>query len=100
MGELKLQRLAEAEFRLEGELSFKSVPVLGDQEGVLFNNGEDTVICDLSGIERSDSAGLALLVSWVRAARSRGKSLRLRAMPEQLLSMVRVSGLEAVLPVE
>lgn len=99
MAELKLLRLAEGEFRLEGELSFKSVPALGDQEGVLFNGG-DTVICDLSGIERSDSAGLALLVSWARAARSRGKSLRLRAIPTQLLSLVRVSGLEAVLPLE
>lgn len=99
MGELKLQRLAEGEFRLVGELSFKTVPTLGDQEGVLFNGG-DTVICDLSGIERSDSAGLALLVSWARAARSRGKSLRLRAIPAQLLSLVRVSGLEAVLPLE
>lgn len=99
MGNLKLQRLAEGEFRLEGELSFKTVPGLGDQDSVLFS-GADTVICDLSGIERSDSAGLALLVSWARAAQSRGKTLRLRAMPAQLLSLVRVSGLEAVLPLE
>jgi phospholipid transport system transporter-binding protein len=99
VGNLKLQRLAEGEFRLEGELSFKSVPALGDQEGVLFS-GADTVICDLSGIERSDSAGLALLVSWARTARSRGKALRLRAVPQQLLSLIRVSGLEAVLPLE
>ncbi|MBI3773829.1 MAG: STAS domain-containing protein [Gammaproteobacteria bacterium] len=99
MSDLKLLRLAEGEFRLEGELSFKSVPILGDQEDVLFNSG-DTVICDLSGIERSDSAGLALLMSWMRAAQHRGRSLRLRAMPAQLLSLVRVSGLEAVLPLE
>lgn len=99
MTELKLQRVASGEFRLEGELTFKTVPDLGEQDNVLFN-GDEIVVCDLNGVGRSDSAGLALLVSWARAARRRGKVLQLRSVPAQLMSLIEVSGLEAVLPLE
>jgi phospholipid transport system transporter-binding protein len=57
------------------------------------------VSIDLSKIKRIDSAGLALLIEWVRQAGKRGQSLRFLNVPEQISAMIRVSGLETVLPI-
>jgi len=49
-------------------------------------------------VQRSDRAGLALLVEWLREARQTGQSVRFFNMPAQMLAMARVSGLDQVLP--
>ncbi len=85
---------------LEGELTFETVPDLLECEGQLFGKGDETVRIDLSRIRRSDSAGLALLVAWTRAARRHGCRLRFVAVPAQLLAMARVSGLAPLLGLE
>ncbi|MAL97997.1 STAS domain-containing protein [Hydrocarboniclastica marina] len=54
---------------------------------------------DLSGVESADSAFMALLLSWIRLCERRGVVLELVAVPEPLLAMARVSGLETILPV-
>jgi len=51
-------------------------------------------------VVRADSAGLALLVEWMRAARRAGRPLRYRAIPPQMLAIARVSSLDQVLPLE
>ncbi len=85
--------------RLEGELSFETVPALW--RAVPFPPaGSGPVVLDLAGVVRTDSAGLALLVEWLRAARRAGRELRLRAMPAQMLAIARVSGLDRILPLE
>jgi len=48
---------------------------------------------DLSGVSASDSAGLALIVDWVRTARAKGVALRLHEVPVQLASIADISGL-------
>lgn len=55
---------------------------------------------DLSGIERTNSAGLALLITWLREARLQEKPVRLLNIPEQMLQIARVSDLEEVLSTE
>lgn len=54
---------------------------------------------DLSLVTRSDSAGLALVVDWIRAARRRGLELDIRGVPRQLAEIARVSGLDSLLGV-
>lgn len=54
---------------------------------------------DLSGVESADSAFMALLLSWIRLCEHRSVVLELVAVPEPLLAMARVSGLETILPV-
>ncbi len=85
--------------RLEGELSFATVPELW-RATPFPPAGEGPVVLDLGGVRRADSAGLALLVEWLRAARRAGRELRLRAMPEQMRAIARVSGLDRILPLE
>jgi phospholipid transport system transporter-binding protein len=52
---------------------------------------------DLSGVTAGDSAGLAVLVEWLSAARARGATLRYEAVPAQILAIARISDLEALL---
>ena len=96
MSEARLDRKASGEFALVGDLSFASVPGLVGLGASLFE-GVDASRLDLSQVARSDSAGLALLVSWVRLARQQGKQLRFEQIPSQLLGMARVSGVDHLL---
>lgn len=92
----QLQRQAPGQFALSGELSFTTVPELVEAGEQLFDGG-DEVSVDLSGVDRSDSAGLALLVSWMRLARRRSKQLNFYGVPEQLLGLARVAGVARLL---
>lgn len=84
---------------IAGELSFASVPQLWLRWRELANGGQ-TLDIDLCAVQRSDSAGLALLIECMRHARQTGQSVRFFNIPPQMLDMARVSGLEAMLPLQ
>lgn len=55
---------------------------------------------DLSAVERSDSAGVALLLEWWRRARERDVALRYLNAPAQMRAIIDVSGLADILPMD
>ena len=55
---------------------------------------------DLSGIEQADSSSLAMLIDWLRTARSQHKDIKFGNMPQFMLDLGRVCGLDTVLPLE
>lgn len=82
---------------VSGPLTFDTVPgVLAETAG-WFRPGAGDVTVDLRAVRRADSAGLALLVEWLRLAKDAGRPLRLVGVPAQLLSIVRVHNLSAAL---
>jgi phospholipid transport system transporter-binding protein len=83
-------------WRIEGELGFKSVAGVLAKAKDLFAGDGNTEI-DLKGVTRADSAGLALLVEWLREAERAGKSISFVNVPVQLLSIARISGLDEIL---
>jgi phospholipid transport system transporter-binding protein len=98
LGAARIER-AEGGYRVVGELSFATVPELqGESAALLVGSGDIEI--DLSGVQRSDSAGLALVLEWMREAQGRGSALKLRNLPEQMRALARLSGLEGLLPVE
>jgi len=52
---------------------------------------------DLAAVQYSSSAGLALLLDWMRAAATNGKQARLSGMPADMRALAHVSGLEEML---
>lgn len=85
------------QYELVGELTFQSVPAIYRQiEQMIKENGE--ILVDLSKVTRSDSAGVAMLVEWVRDARQHGKSIQFYNIPGQMLAIAKVSGLDVILP--
>jgi phospholipid transport system transporter-binding protein len=59
-------------FAVIGDLHLDSVATLWEQSKGLFST-QACVDIDLGGVNRSDSAGVALLVEWLRQARKRGQ---------------------------
>lgn len=82
---------------IHGELSFASVPGVWAQ-WLNLDGGQAGRDIDLSDVQRSDSAGLALLIECLRQTRKTGKSIRFFNIPAQMLAMARVSSLDEVLP--
>jgi len=59
---------------VSGELTFTTVNSVLNEIGRLVGSSFELKI-DLSGVTRSDSAGLALLVHWMRAAKQAKKTV-------------------------
>lgn len=51
---------------------------------------------DLGAVDYSSSAGVALLLDWLRAAMAAGKQLSFANLPVQMGSIIGVSGLETL----
>jgi phospholipid transport system transporter-binding protein len=81
---------------LEGELVFDTVPEVLKHAGADMR-GVAGIRVDLKGVTRADSAGLALLVEWLRESERAGLPIRFINVPVQLLSIARVCGLEEIL---
>lgn len=81
-----------------GVLGFVSVVDL-EARGVQWLRDQAAGQCsvDLAGVTYSSSAGLALLLAWLRAASRFGKTLRIANMPADMAALARVGGLDQFL---
>ena len=52
---------------------------------------------DCSGITRSDSAGLSVLLDWLALAKRDGRSLRYMNLPQELLAIAKISDVDELL---
>ena len=93
----ELERLADGSYCLRGELSFTTVPDVRRVGLETFDAG-DEIRLDLSAVSRADSAGLALLIEWLRYARQTNKTVHYLNMPTQMLEIARTSSLDEILP--
>lgn len=89
---------APGSYLLNGMLTFATATDALIKVEPLF--GQPRLCLDLSGVTRADSAGAGLLVEWLRRARARGCQLRYAHLPEALVAMLRVGGIEGMLPVD
>ncbi len=86
-------------WQLRGQLDMDNVGrLLQASRPLLFADGAAELELDLAAVEHTDSAGLALLVEWLRAARHNDRRIRFRGMPAQMRAMAEVSGLDRILP--
>lgn len=83
-------------FRLEGEVGFGTVMHLLHESHSLFEP-EKRVRLDLAGVERINSAGLALVIEWMREAHRGGWTLEISNEPEELLAVARICDVEHLL---
>ena len=81
---------------LFGELDFETVPSLLDHPDVALKAGKDIRV-DFSEVTRVDSAGLALMIDWMRKAERAGLSITFENVPEQLHSIARICDLDEIL---
>jgi len=97
MTEASIQEGKNGRLEFHGDLNFASVARLWRSQGGGLPE-RDTLDIDLGHVQRSDSAGLALLVECLRHARETGRTIRFFNIPAQMLAIARVSALDEVLP--
>lgn len=96
MTEVRLTANGSGRWLLKGELGFASVPAVLPHPGAEITGTLDIEV-DLKGVTRADSAGLALLVEWLRESERAGQRITFVNVPPQLLSIARVCGLDEIL---
>ena len=85
-------------FVVTGDLGYETVQsLLADGVAQFAGAGTEFEI-DLAGVTQSDSAGLALLIEWLKVADRAGKRVRYTRVPAQLRALARISEIEGILP--
>jgi phospholipid transport system transporter-binding protein len=82
---------------LSGELDHESVLRI-DVEGQQWLRSPAQVQCniELNGVTYASSAGIALLLSWLRVAEQQQKTLHILRAPANLIALAKVGGLEGL----
>ena len=88
----------EGRFKVSGELTFATVTGVLGESRELFTQAGESIEVELQEVGRVDSAGLALLIEWMREAHSQGKSIRFFDLPQQMMAIAAASDLDTILP--
>lgn len=93
MPKLKLTEQAPGHFTVEGNLTFANIDKQSLQS-FKFLKGMDSICIDLSKVQTTDSAGLALMIEWIKQSRMSRVKLSFKNIPAQLLALAKLSGFD------
>lgn len=79
-----------------GNLTMDTVPALF--ETGLQHLAKEDLQLDFSRVESVDSAAVSMLLGWARAAQRTQHELRVKGLPEDLLSLANLYGVAEMLP--
>jgi len=83
---------------VNGPLTFASVPELQERSLGWFASPPGAL--DLGGVERIDSAGIALVIEWARRAKLAGADMRLVNVPPGMTALSKTTGLSRLLNID
>lgn len=78
---------------VEGELSFFSLNKT-NIANYDFINSTAAISLDLSAVTVADSAGLALIIDWIKYGKQNNTKLTFKNIPQQLLTLAELSNIE------
>jgi len=96
MAMLEIITQSQGLIKVKGDLTFATINKKTVQR-VEFKNSrysEDAINIDLSGVNKSDSAGLALMIEWMKLSKQHHIKLNFNHIPEQLLTLAKLSGFD------
>ncbi|MFJ7769397.1 STAS domain-containing protein [Streptomyces sp. NPDC097107] len=82
-----------------GDVDTRTADTLRREASEIIQPGCPHLVLDLSRVRCCDSAGLSALIGLWHAARAAGGALRLADVPDRLMRMLVLTGVDAVLPV-
>lgn len=91
-----LRPVGPGQLSLSGSLVFATAGEILATSRDLFTGGSGISI-DLDGVTDVDSAGLALLLEWLRWGQAESRSVHFTSLPDKLLAIARLSGVEEML---
>jgi phospholipid transport system transporter-binding protein len=92
MNKLSIVNEGAGRFIVDGDLTFHTIDKK-TASGFAFLASAKQITMDLGGVGNADSAGLALMLEWIKQARQKKVQLRFKNIPEQLLNLAKLSGL-------
>jgi phospholipid transport system transporter-binding protein len=92
----RLESLGDGRFRVAGILDSDTVTELLEQSVRVFASAPSVVV-DLSLVTGSDSAGMALLIEWIRMTRAAGRKIHFDNVPQQIMALARISEVDDLL---
>lgn len=93
MSKLNIIDQGAGHFVVDGDLTFSTI----DKQSVKsfsFLKAAKEITIDLSRVSCTDSAGLALMIEWIKYTRHNKTQLSFKNIPEQLLTLAKLSGLD------
>ena len=98
MSDAVLEKVGEGQFKLSGDMIFKTANALLKTSCAQFEDQKNLTI-DMAGVRSTDTAGLALMIEWVRHTLGTGKQIRFTSVPAQLLALAEISDVQELLPI-
>lgn len=98
MSEAAVSMAESGVLRLAGVLDYRSGPALRKQgKGLIASCRESRLVLDCSGVVKTSSVGLSLLLAFIRDAQGAGKACEVRGMPDDMREIAEVYDLDEVL---
>ena len=88
-----IEQTETGHFKMTGRLDFETVPLVWEKSLALFKSCNSLDI-DFSAVTHSNSAGLALLIEWMRSARSNKQPIAFHHLPVQMQEIAKVCGVD------
>jgi anti-sigma B factor antagonist len=80
-----------------GRLNMVAAPAFKSQVEETVESGRSRIVVDLAEVTFIDSSGLGALIAGLKATRQAGGDLRLAEVPEQVMTVLRLTNLDRVL---
>ncbi|KIH85330.1 STAS domain-containing protein [Pseudomonas batumici] len=94
MSEASVRPGEAGELLLAGVIDYSTGSALRkDGQALIKASAAPAVVVDCAAVQKSSSVGLALLLAFMRDAEEAGKSLSIRAMPQDMREIAEVSEL-------
>ena len=86
------------QIELSGVLNFDSVVELREQGFLAIETIEsEKIIVDFSAVTKSDSSGLALMLSWLRYANKKNKTIQFMKVPQAIENLANSCQIKEIL---
>lgn len=95
---IEFESLGNGRFLISGALDLATAGTALDESERLFEPFQELDL-DFAHIEKTDSAGLAVLIEWISRARHEGKEIYFRNVPRQARLLAEISEVESLLPI-
>ncbi len=92
MNTLSIVNEGGGRFIVDGDLTFQTIDKK-TANSFGFMATAKNITMDLGGVGNADSAGLALMLEWLKHANHKKVQLQFKNIPEQLLNLAKLSGL-------
>ncbi|HEY8037257.1 MAG TPA: STAS domain-containing protein [Methylobacter sp.] len=93
MSRLNIIRESAGQFVIDGDLTFATIDKQ-TLKSFSFLKGAKEITIDLGRVSSTDSAGLALMIEWIKYSRHNRTQIAFKNIPEQLLNLAKLSGFD------